>query len=124
MSRRRCTRSNHCGPVGARPGSYPQLLKRLRDKRLPKHAERNGRANKAANQANGITEKAYVDQCRGGAAPSKPLLLRRLLPPAPTAAPAAPLRHHSSRSSGQARSPTNLNRQTGPHHSGKSRWGE
>src|SRR6202035_3209480 len=28
------------------------------------------RANKAANQAKGITEKAYVDQCRGGAAPA------------------------------------------------------
>jgi hypothetical protein len=36
------------------------------------------RANKAANQANGVTEKAYVAQCRGGAAAQ------------PTAAPAAP----------------------------------
>jgi hypothetical protein len=36
------------------------------------------RANKAANQANGVTEKAYVAQCRGG------------VTPAPTAAPAAP----------------------------------
>ena len=37
------------------------------------------RANKAANQAKGITEKAYVAQCRGGAAP-----------PQTTAAPPAP----------------------------------
>ena len=37
------------------------------------------RANKAANQARGITEKAYVAQCRGGASP-----------PQTTAAPAAP----------------------------------
>ena len=37
------------------------------------------RANKAANQANGVTEKAYVANCRGGAAP-----------PQTTAAPAAP----------------------------------
>ena len=37
------------------------------------------RANKAANQANGVTEKAYVAQCRGGAAPAQT-----------TAAPAAP----------------------------------
>ncbi len=37
------------------------------------------RANKAANQAKGITEKAYVAQCRGGAAPAQT-----------TAAPAAP----------------------------------
>jgi hypothetical protein len=47
------------------------------------------RANKATNQANGVTEKAYVTQCRGGetaAQPSAP-------PPAaqtPAAAPAAP----------------------------------
>lgn len=37
------------------------------------------RANKAANQANGITEKAYVTQCRGGGASTQP-----------TAAPATP----------------------------------
>src|ERR1700733_10980597 len=37
------------------------------------------RANKAVNQANGVTEKAYVAQCRGGAAPAQT-----------TAAPAAP----------------------------------
>jgi hypothetical protein len=37
------------------------------------------RANKAANQANGVTEKAYVAQCRGGTAPAQT-----------TAAPAAP----------------------------------
>ena len=37
------------------------------------------RANKAANQANGITLKAYVAQCRSGAEPAQP-----------TAAPAAP----------------------------------
>jgi hypothetical protein len=41
------------------------------------------RANKAANQANGITEKAYVAQCRAGSAPSP-------VAPTPTAAPAAP----------------------------------
>ena len=29
------------------------------------------RANKAANQTAGITEKAYVAQCRGGAAPAQ-----------------------------------------------------
>ena len=37
------------------------------------------RANKAANQANGVTEKAYVAQCRAGGAPTQP-----------TAAPATP----------------------------------
>jgi hypothetical protein len=46
------------------------------------------RANKAANQANGVTEKAYVDQCRGGASPAQ----TTAAPPAaaPTAAPASP----------------------------------
>jgi hypothetical protein len=46
------------------------------------------RANKAANQANGVTEKAYVDQCRGGAAPAQTTAAPPA--PAPTAAPTAP----------------------------------
>ena len=40
------------------------------------------RANKAANQANGITEKSYVDQCRAGGAPTQPTAA-----PAPSIAP-------------------------------------
>ena len=44
------------------------------------------RANKAANQANGVTEKAYVAQCRSGAAPVQPTAAP-LPPPAPAAAP-------------------------------------
>jgi hypothetical protein len=47
------------------------------------------RANKAANQANGVTESAYVDQCRGGAAPAQ-TTAAPAAPPPPTAAPAAP----------------------------------
>jgi hypothetical protein len=43
------------------------------------------RANKAANQANGITEKAYVAQCRGGAAPAETTTAQ---PPPPPPAPA------------------------------------
>jgi len=53
------------------------------------------RANKAANQANGVTEKAYVAQCRGGAAPAPTTAAPApppAPPPAPTAAPAAPSR--------------------------------
>jgi hypothetical protein len=46
------------------------------------------RANKAANQANGITEKAYVATCRGGAAPSQPASAPSA-PPASTPAPSA-----------------------------------
>jgi hypothetical protein len=59
------------------------------------------RANKAANQANGVTEKAYVAQCRAGVAPAQttaappapaaPAPAPTAAPaPAPTAAPAAP----------------------------------
>jgi hypothetical protein len=49
------------------------------------------RANKAANQASGVTEKAYVAQCRGGAAPAQTTVTPPPSPaPAPTAAPAAP----------------------------------
>ena len=44
-----------------------------------KACEEEWRANKAANQAKGITEKAYVEQCHGGGAIA-----------APPAAPAAP----------------------------------
>jgi hypothetical protein len=47
------------------------------------------RANKAANQAAGITERAYVAQCRGGAAPAQ-TTTAPAAPPAPSAAPAAP----------------------------------
>jgi hypothetical protein len=47
------------------------------------------RANKAANQSAGITEKAYVAQCRGGAAPTQTTAAPVAPPPpAPTAAPA------------------------------------
>jgi hypothetical protein len=52
------------------------------------------RANKAANQANGITEKAYVASCRGGAPATQSTAAPAALPPppapAPTAAPPAP----------------------------------
>jgi ketosteroid isomerase-like protein len=41
------------------------------------------RANKAANQANGITEKSYVDQCRIGSAPTQPSAAPAAPPPAP-----------------------------------------
>ncbi len=60
------------------------------------------RANKAANEANGVTEKAYVAQCRGGATaqpsaapapPPAPAPATTAAPaaPAPTAAPARPV---------------------------------
>ena len=53
------------------------------------------RANKAANQASGVTLKAYVAECRGGSAPTQSTVAPSppVAPaPAPTAAPAAPAR--------------------------------
>jgi hypothetical protein len=48
------------------------------------------RANKAANQANGVTEKAYVAQCRGGTAPAQTTAAPAAPAPAPATAPAPP----------------------------------
>ena len=49
------------------------------------------RANKAANQASGVTESAYVAQCRGGAAPTQTTTAPAApSAPASTATPAAP----------------------------------
>lgn len=48
------------------------------------------RANKAANQANGLTERAYVDQCRSANAPIQPTAAPAAPPPARTAAPPTP----------------------------------
>jgi hypothetical protein len=45
------------------------------------------RANKAANQANGVTERAYVNQCRSANAPIQPTAAPAVPPPARTAAP-------------------------------------
>jgi hypothetical protein len=57
------------------------------------------RANKATNQANGITEKSYVDQCRAGGAPTQPTAA-----PAPsTAPPSSPATTARPSSLGQAR---------------------
>jgi hypothetical protein len=48
------------------------------------------RANKAANQANGVTERAYIEQCRAGGVPVQQTAAPAAPAPAPTAAPAAP----------------------------------
>ena len=95
MPRRCCTRSNR-----PPPRHHRRLLPQLRTaaatgQKTAKECREEWRANKAANQANGVTEKAYVAQCRGGAAPAQPTAApapnRQLLPPAPApAAPAAP----------------------------------
>jgi hypothetical protein len=64
----------------------------IAQQKTAKECREEWRANKAANQANGVTEKAYVAQCRGSAAPAQPTAAPAPPAPAPvpTAAPAAP----------------------------------
>ena len=54
----------------------------LAQQKTVKACQEEWRANKADNQAKGIAERAYVDQCRAGSAMAKP-------PAAPAAAPTA-----------------------------------
>jgi hypothetical protein len=58
----------------------------MAQQKTAKECREEWRANKAANQANGVTEKAYVAQCRGGASPAQPTAAP---PPAPVPAPTA-----------------------------------
>jgi hypothetical protein len=65
----------------------------IAQQKTAKECREEWRATKAANQANGVTEKAYVAQCRGGAAPAQttaPPPPPPAPPPSPKAAPAAP----------------------------------
>jgi hypothetical protein len=61
----------------------------LAQQKTVKACQEEWRANKADNQAKGITEKAYVDECRAGNAAAKPAAAPPAAKPAPaTAAPA------------------------------------
>jgi hypothetical protein len=75
------------------------------------------RANKAANQANGVTESAYVEQCRGGATPSQTTATPAAPAPSPTA-PATPAPTSAPANSSPASNarpvPTNLGTPAGP----------
>src|ERR1700716_3560950 len=63
--------------------AFPAPL--LAQQKTVKACQEEWRANKADNQAKGITEKAYVTQCRAGAASAQPAST-----PAPTPSAAAP----------------------------------
>jgi hypothetical protein len=58
----------------------------IAQQKTAKECREEWRANKAANQASGVTEKAYVAQCRGGAEPAQPTAAPV---PAPAHAPTA-----------------------------------
>jgi hypothetical protein len=64
-----------CAIIGASVLSFPAIAQQ----KTVKACQEEWRANKDANQAKGITEKAYVTQCRAAATTAQP-----------TAAPAAP----------------------------------
>jgi hypothetical protein len=67
----------------------------LAQQKSAKACQEEWRANKADNQAKGITEKAYVAQCRAGGAMAKPPAAPAAAPavaPAPAPAAAAPAR--------------------------------
>src|SRR5690242_21933156 len=65
-----------CAVLGASLFCLPAVAQQ----KAVKACQEEWRANKAANQAKGITEKAYVAQCRAGKATAAPA------PAAPTAA--------------------------------------
>jgi hypothetical protein len=60
----------------------------LAQQKTVKACQAEWQADKAANQAKGITEKAYVDQCRAGSATAAPAATPAAAKPAP--APTAP----------------------------------
>jgi hypothetical protein len=68
----------------APPVAAPEPKEAVAGQKTAKACREEWRANKAANQANGVTEKAYVAQCRGGAAPAQ---TTTAAPPPPAATP-------------------------------------
>jgi hypothetical protein len=75
------------------PAAAPEPTAAAAGQKTARECREEWRANKAANQANGVTEKAYVAQCRGGSTPAQTTAAPPQPPasaPAPTAAPAAP----------------------------------
>ncbi len=78
-------------PTAAAPP--PSATETATGQKTAKACQEEWRANKAANKANGVTEKAYVAQCRGSAAPaqtSAPPAAKPVPAPAPTAAAPPP----------------------------------
>jgi hypothetical protein len=83
------------GAAAAQPAAPPTnpvaSPQRASGQKTVKACQEEWRADKAANQAKGITEKAYVAQCRGGAAAAQPAAPAVQTPAAtPAARPSAP----------------------------------
>ena len=62
----------------------------LAQQKTVKACQAEWQADKAANQAKGITEKAYVDQCRAGSAAATPAATPAAAKPAPAATAPTP----------------------------------
>src|SRR6202045_2880377 len=62
----------------------------LAQQKTVKACQAEWQANKTDNQAKGITEKAYVEQCRAGSAAATPAATPAAAKPAPTATSPAP----------------------------------
>jgi hypothetical protein len=71
------------------PAPVPVAAAAAEGQKTAKACRAEWRANKAANQANGVTEKAYVAQCRGSAAAQPTAAPAPPPAPAPVPAPAA-----------------------------------
>jgi hypothetical protein len=72
------------------PATAPPPAATTGGQKTAKDCREEWRANKAANQANGVTEKAYVAQCRGGAAPDQTIAVPPPPPPPAAAPPSRP----------------------------------
>ena len=87
-------------PAGAKPAARsaaapkPAAIQPKTPQKTVRACQDEWRANRAANEAAGITQKAYVEKCRAGTTTARPAPASAptITPPASTAAPPAPRR--------------------------------
>jgi hypothetical protein len=77
-------------PASPPAATTPRVSRTATGQKTAKECQEEWRANKAANQASGVTERSYVDQCRAGNAPTQPTAAPAAPTPSPTPTAAAP----------------------------------
>jgi hypothetical protein len=77
-------------PASPPAATAPRVSRTATGQKTAKECREEWRANKAANQASGVTERSYVDQCRAGNAPTQPTAAPAAPTPGPAPAAAAP----------------------------------